>query len=263
MVDPIAWTVTSSSETAMQSRANRWRRYLGALPCIGVSGLFLYLVVRRVDPVEVRKALAGANLRWLAPMVMVSLVDFWLRTVRWTWMFPPEARPTTQQAFSAFVIGTMTNNLVPGRLGDVTRGAMIGRIVPLLGTSGALATVVLVRVVDGLMFLVLLGTAFLIAPLPAWLQQVGALGSLIFLGTLLLLLAANAHSKGHRTTSNVAAQESRFGKRVWAMRRLLQRFAFGLTALSSKRQAMVVLTLTLPIWLQDFLCCFLFSRCLV
>ena len=93
----------------------------------------------------------------------------------------------------------MTNNIVPGRLGDLARAGMIGRFVPLLGSSGALATVVLEKVVDGLALLAFLGVALLVAPLPAWLGKTGALGSLVFLGSLLFLLVVNAHGKENRT----------------------------------------------------------------
>src|SRR5262249_15862045 len=109
---------------------------------------------------------------------------------------------------------------------------MIGRLVPLVGTSVVLATVVLEKVGDGLMLLVLLGVGFLVAPVPAWLGKIGALGSVMFLGTLTLLLVVNAHSKAHTIRSNVTARASRFRKTVSAMQRLLQRFAFGLNALN-------------------------------
>ena len=190
----------------MPAKPNRWRRYLGALFCIGVSGVFLYLAVRKTDFLEVRKALGAMHLPWLLPMIVVALVDFWLRAVRWSWMFPSKPRPTVRQTFSVFMIGTMTNNVVPGRLGDIARAGMIGRIVPVLGTSGALATVVLEKVVDGLMFLALLGLALLVAPLPSWLAKVGALGSLVFLGSLLLLLMINAHGKENRTRSDITCR---------------------------------------------------------
>src|SRR2546427_2608001 len=212
MADPLAGSVTPSCEAATRRGPSRARRYLGALLCIVVSGVFLSLAVRKVEFLDVRKALAAMNLRWLLPMVMIALIAFWLRAVRWAWIFPPGARPTVWQSFRIFMIGTMTNNFVPGRLGDLARGGMIGPLVPLVGTSGALATVVLEKVVDGLTLLALLGVAFLVAPLPAWLGKIGTLGSIIFLGTLLLLLAVNAHAKADKKiTSNFTAQEYRFG----------------------------------------------------
>ena len=250
MADLIAGSIRPSCEAAMQAKPNRWRRYLGALLCIGVSALFLYLAVRNADFLEVRRALAAMDLRWLAPIVIIALIDFWLRALRWTWMFPPDSRPTVRQAFSIFMIGTLANNLVPGRLGDVARGGMIGRLVPALGTSGALATVVLEKVVDGLMLLALLGVALLVAPVPAWLGKTGALGSLVFLGSLVLLLLVNAHAKANRSAAT--AEESHFYKMVSMMHGLLQRFALGLNALNSKRQTLVVFILTLAIWVLEF-----------
>ena len=77
MAKPMAESVTPSCEIAMQQPRNgRWRRYLGALLCIGVSGLFLYLAMRKADFLEVRNALGAMNLRWLLPMIAVGLVDF-------------------------------------------------------------------------------------------------------------------------------------------------------------------------------------------
>ena len=245
-------SIRFSYEATMQPMPNRGRRYLGALICIGVSGLFLYLAVRNADFLEVRRALAAMDLRWLVPIVMIALIDFWLRAVRWTRMFPADSRPTLRQSFSAFVIGALANNVVPGRLGDIVRATMIGRLIPTVGSSGALGTVVLEKVADGLVLLALLGLAFLMAPLPLWLAQTGALGSLVFLGSLVLLLIVNAHGKASRNRSDTRAGESGFGKIVSALQRLLRRFALGLNALNSKRQTLVVLVLTLAIWLLEF-----------
>ena len=77
----------------MLPRANGRRRIFAALLSIGVSGLFLYLAVRKTDLLDIRKALSGVNLRWLLPIVVIALVDFWLRAVRWSWMSPSNARP--------------------------------------------------------------------------------------------------------------------------------------------------------------------------
>jgi len=252
MDDPVAGSIQSSYQAAVHSKPRRSRPYLGVLLCIAVSGLFLYLAVRKADFLEVRRALAAIDLRWLVPIVIISLIDFWLRAVRWTWMFPADSRPTVRQAFSTFMIGTLTNNLVPGRLGDIARAGMMGKLIPAIGSSGSLATVVLEKVVDGLTLLALLGLALLVAPLPAWLGNTGALGSLVFLGLLSVLLIINAHGRATRGSSGLTAAQSRFEKIVSAMQGLLQRFALGLNALNSKRQTLVVFLLTLAIWVLEF-----------
>ena len=88
MVNRMLRFVASGREVTMPAKPNRWRRYLGALFCIGVSGLFLYLAVRKADLLEVRKAFGAMQLHWLLPMIAIALIDFWLRAVRWSWMFP-------------------------------------------------------------------------------------------------------------------------------------------------------------------------------
>jgi uncharacterized protein (TIRG00374 family) len=241
----------ASDEATIQSRPSRWRRWFGALLSISLSGLFLYLAVRKVDLAEVRLSLASIGLLWLAPMILISLVACWLRAVRWAWVFPLSTRPKVRQAFSAFMIGAMTNNLLPGRLGDVARAGLMGRLVPPIGVSGALATVVLEKVMDGLVLLALLAVAFLLAPLPAWLGQMGVLGAVIFLGTLLVLLLLNVRNRARGTSPKITVQRPRPGPVKSALQKLLSRFAGGLNALSNKRQFMILLALTLPIWLLD------------
>ena len=72
-------------------------------------------------------------------------------------MFPNEARPGHRVAFDAFMIGAVTNNLVPGRAGDVLRAAVIGRHLQSVGMSGAIATVILEKILDVAVVLLLFG----------------------------------------------------------------------------------------------------------
>lgn len=151
----------------------------------------------------------------------------------------------------------MTNNFVPGRMGDVARAGIIARIVPTLGSSGALATVVLEKVADGLVLLTFLIIAFLMAPLPRWLGQVGGLGSAIFVAVLfLLLLLRNAHGKIYGTwprgTAKKLGFENAFESLLPTLQGLVHRFCSGLNILSSTRQSGAVFALTVFIWLLDF-----------
>ena len=190
MADPIAGSIRPFNEAAMLASSNRWRRYLGALLCVAVSGVFLYLAARKADFFEVHRALAAIDLRWLVPIIVISLAISGCVPSGGLGCFHRSPGRQCGSAFSAFMIGALTNNFVPGRLGDVARAGMIGRLVPAIGSSGAFATVVLEKVVDGLMLLALLGVAFLVAPLPVWLAKTGVIGSLVFLGSLLLLLSS-------------------------------------------------------------------------
>ncbi len=218
---------------------------------IGLSGIFLYLAVRKVDFVVVRSTFRNANLVWLIPMIGVALLDFWLRAVRWASLFPPFARPGRAQAFNAFVIGGLANNIIAGRVGDIARAGLIGPLLPEIGTSGALATVVLERVMDGLVLLAFLGAAFLLAPLPSWVERVGTIGILVFVGMLVALFLINR--RHHSTHSHSPADHQGLKSILY---RLLDRFVGGLSALKSKKHFAVLIVFTVAIWLLEALLMF-------
>lgn len=91
MINPTVGIVTSNVEMIAPAKPNRWRRYLVALLCIEVSGFFLYLAVPKADMLGVHKALGGGH-----AFALVAFMDFWLRAVRWSWMFPSKGRPTVR-----------------------------------------------------------------------------------------------------------------------------------------------------------------------
>jgi uncharacterized protein (TIRG00374 family) len=260
MVDPITGIVTPSCEAAVQPQGTRWRRYFAALLSIGLSGLLLYLAVRRVDLLEVRKALAGVNLYWLVPITLMSLVSLYLRALRWAWIFPADTRPKVRRIFSASMIGALINNIVPGRLGDLARAGLIGRLVPTIGASGALATVALEKALDGLVVLALLGVAFLLAPLPAWLGRMGVLGAMILTGMLLVLMMLKRSAEAERTILNFAMRRLRLDLATSLLKGRLHRFASGLNVLGSNKQCLNLLALTLTTWLLDMSIIFIAFR---
>ena len=257
MTDPSVSPAPDSFDGETSAPRRRISRAISPLLGIGLSGVFLYLAVRKVDFVVVRSTLRNAELAWLIPMLGAILLDFWLRAVRWALLFPPFARPSRGQTFSAFLIGGLANNVIAGRVGDIARAGLIGPLLPEIGTSGALATVVLERVMDGLVLLAFLGMAFLLAPLPAWVERVGAVGILFFVGMLVTLFlinqrkhSAHSHSSdGPRTLKSV-------------LYRLLDRFVGGLSALKSKKQFAVLIVLTVVIWLLEALMMFFGFRAL-
>jgi uncharacterized protein (TIRG00374 family) len=216
---------------------------------IGLSGIFLYLALRKVDLLAVRAALANAKLVWVIPMIAISLINFWLRAIRWASMFPAFARPRAAQAFNALMIGGLANNVVAGRVGDVARAGLIGQIVPQIGTGGALATIVLERVMDGLVLVALLGVALLAGPLPAWVVRTGFVGALLFSGVLLLLFVLALRNKtGVHSIVSDELQRTRAGI---VLRRLFSRFVGGLAPLKNAAQFVGLLSLTVVVWLLD------------
>jgi hypothetical protein len=171
------------------------------------------------------------------------LIGFWLRSLRWWWMVPRESAPTRREAFDAFMIGALGNNLMPGRLGDLLRGAVLGRHLSTIGTSGALASIVLEKVLDGLVVLAMLGIALVLAPLPEWLVHAGFLGLLIFVGMLGGLLVLNAAGSSERLLRWADAV-----KVLAILAILASRLSRGLHGLRSCRRFVELMGFSILIW---------------
>jgi uncharacterized membrane protein YbhN (UPF0104 family) len=225
---------------------------------LGLGALFLYLALRDVAFEQVWASLRGASLRWLPLLCLLLLLDYWLRSLRWRRMFPPHALPTRREAFDAFMIGALGNNLMPGRIGDLLRSAVIGRHLPAVGTGGALASVVLEKILDGLVLMVLLGISLALAPLPDWLSTAGLWGLVGFGGALAVLFALSLADSSARLETLAGR-----GRLAAFLVGMLRRLSLGLHGLRSGRRFAALLAASLPIWAVEvglLLCCFLIFR---
>jgi uncharacterized protein (TIRG00374 family) len=120
---------------------------LKILLSLGLTAVLLYFFFRGVDLAQTRQAILGASLPWLAASLAVSLMVFFLRAVRWTWILRPVARVRVWPAFAATATGFAANNL-PGKVGEVLRPFLLSRSQN-LPFSPLLASILLERVFDG------------------------------------------------------------------------------------------------------------------
>lgn len=170
------------------------RRTLQLALGIAISAVAVWFAMRGVSLPEVWKALTRAN-PWLFLAVMsLTLASFWVRALRWRSLLAGGRAMRLDSLFSSTMIGFMTNNVLPFRLGEFVRPWVLARREG-CSMSMALATIVVERVVDMLALLTILGLTLLVHPIQAGteaarLTQAGA-GSLIVLtlGLVLLLVA--------------------------------------------------------------------------
>lgn len=127
---------------------------------VGVSAFFVWLSLRNVDVRKMASAIAAAPLSRLVVYVALMLVVHLLRTVRWGILLEPLGHVGFKRLNSASAVGIMLLIVLPLRLGEFARPLLIAR--PPAGTglrlrrSGAFASIVVERIVDGL-FVGLLG----------------------------------------------------------------------------------------------------------
>ncbi len=126
-----------------------------------LSTLALYLTLRNVPVADLLVYIISINYFWIVPAVLVLLTSFVLRVFRWQIILESAGKVNFWQAFHPLMIGFMINCILPGRVGEVARPAVLQKKENIPFSTG-LATVAAERVFDIsillILFLILLAT---------------------------------------------------------------------------------------------------------
>ncbi|HEU0305262.1 MAG TPA: lysylphosphatidylglycerol synthase transmembrane domain-containing protein [Gaiellaceae bacterium] len=152
---------------------------------------------------EVGDAFRAVEWQWLTVAVALNLVSVVARAFAWATVIDeavPPPHPRFVHVFSAFSIGLLANATLPGRVGELTRVAVLTRHMPRL--SGAWATLVGTvfahRAFDVIPAALLVVWVLAAAELPHWAGP--SLAILFSIGGTLLLIAlvlARHHDRTH------------------------------------------------------------------
>jgi uncharacterized protein (TIRG00374 family) len=155
---------------------------------VTVSVVCLYFATRSVDWADVGRILAGARPGWLGAVVVASIATVYIRAQRWRVLLRPLGEVPLYPALSATAIGFGASAVLPFRLGELLRPALLGRRAG-VGMSAALSSVVLERLFDLLLVIGCFLAIALAYPIPLALQR-SAFGLAAFAGAGLALLVA-------------------------------------------------------------------------
>lgn len=127
---------------------------------LAMSAVFIWLSLRHTDVRAVLSAMGSADPLRILVYVAILLVIHVIRTVRWGILLEPLGRVSFKRLNSASAVGWMLLMVLPLRLGEFARPLLIARPpegggAP-LRRSGALASIVVERIVDGI-FIGILG----------------------------------------------------------------------------------------------------------
>lgn len=233
----------------------RWQFWLGIL----ISAVFLYFALRGLDFRHFWEAVKTARYWWLIPGVAVYFVGVWVRAWRWHYLLRPVKAVSTRVMFPIVAIGYMGNNIYPARAGEVLRAVVLKRRegVPI---SASLATIIVERIFDGVVMLAfvfvnlgelsrLTGASVNIAGFS--IQTIAVLGSVVFLGALVVFLLAAMFPKTAEKFTSWAIQKFvpfRFREKIPG---LAFKFLGGLESLRSPREALMVFVTSIIIWLLE------------
>lgn len=221
----------------------------------GIGGLLfavllLYWVFHDKDPQALSAALMRASWPALAAAAFLNLAHNGFRVLRWGWLLSPvRPRVPFRPMFSAVILGFMTTLVVPGRVGELVRPALLSARED-LPLGPCLGTVLADRLLDGVAIVALFAVGSLNAHFVA--------GSATLAGDIRLTAAVALAVIASGLAVLVAI--STVGGRLdgWMSRRSTPvrwagRIALGLSrgveALRSPRRLVPIVAYSLVVWL--------------
>src|SRR3989344_1013263 len=121
--------------------------FLKILVSLGVSAACLYFATKNVDWKVLKEILSGAKLSYIFLGLVVSLITFWLRAVRWRILLSPFQKIPLLTLLRWHIGALLINNLLPLRMGEITRAYWAGHKSS-ISKSTIFATIVLERLLD-------------------------------------------------------------------------------------------------------------------
>jgi uncharacterized protein (TIRG00374 family) len=176
-----------------------WTRALAVLP-VGAAVVALF-IWRGPSWRAVGDAFDAVQWEWVAAAIGLNLLSVLARSLAWQtviWQAIPAPRPRFPLVFSAFSVGLFANAVLPGRIGELARVAVLNRKIP--RRPGAWATLVGTvfghRVFDLVPVVLLIGYVLLTAKIPHW--AITSLAVFVGIGAALFAFALASARRHHR-----------------------------------------------------------------
>jgi uncharacterized protein (TIRG00374 family) len=194
----------------------------------------------------VREAFTSVYWRWIVAAIVLNLASVIVRSAAWSAVIRqamPPPRPRFPLVFAAFSVGLFANALLPGRIGELARVAVLTRrLRPRRGVWATLiGTVFAHRVFDLVPVLLLILYVILTARIPAW-----AITSLVAITTIGVALLAFAIASARRHQRPVRDE-------LGAVRRLLMMARHGLGVMRAPPAAAAAIALQCLGWVFQLL----------
>src|SRR5664279_3780875 len=143
------------SVVAFGKKSLHWREVLLSFVVTAVLCVVLYL---RMDVGAFTDGLKKANYALLVPVILISSLGWVLRGLRWKLLLGPFSDVHFGDVFRVFMVGTSISAVIPARAGEFWRAHAMGRETG-LSRSTVLGTIVVERVIDGVVLVLLASLA--------------------------------------------------------------------------------------------------------
>jgi uncharacterized protein (TIRG00374 family) len=212
-----------------------------ALVLLGAVGVFAALWWHGPAWGGVADAFRAVEWRWVAAAVGLNLLSVLVRALAWRTVIvqafePPH--PSFMLVFSAFSVGLFANAVLPGRIGELARVAVLNRRMRQPGAwARLLGTVFAHRVFDLVAVMALIVYVLLTAHIPDW--AVTSLIAVVVVGIVLFTVAVMGARDDH-----YAGLEEGLG----AVRKVVRLARYGLSVMRRPAPAALALLFQLLGW---------------
>jgi len=185
---------------------SRWAMFAALVVLLAVS--IALVIWRGPDWHAVHDAFTAVSWPWVAVAIGLNLLSVVARSISWHTCLeqslePP--RPRYPLVFSAFCVGLFANAVLPGRVGEIARAAVLRRRMP--GRKGTTATLIgsvfAHRMFDLFPTVTLVVWVLLAAEIPPWAYL--TLGLAIGIGVLLFVTAIVLARRQHRELESLGS----------------------------------------------------------
>jgi uncharacterized protein (TIRG00374 family) len=150
--------------------------------------------------------------RWVVAAIGLNLASVVVRAVAWTIVINqamPPPHPRFRTIFSAFCVGMFANAVLPGRIGELARVAVLAKRLPRVGDAWPtlVGTVFAHRVFDLFPTLILVGYVLTTARIPHW--ALTSLLIVVVIGFALFAFALASARRHHRSVLDEAGSARR------------------------------------------------------
>jgi len=212
-----------------------------ALVLLGAVGVFAALWWHGPAWGGVADAFRAVEWRWVAAAVGLNLLSVLVRALAWRTVIvqafePPH--PSFMLVFSAFSVGLFANAVLPGRIGELARVAVLNRRMRQPGAwARLLGTVFAHRVFDLVAVIGLIVYVMLTAHIPDW--AVTSLIAVVVVGIILFTIAV----MGARSDRYAGIEEG-----LGAVRKVVRLARYGLSVMRRPAAAALALLFQLLGW---------------
>lgn len=120
-----------------------------------ISAILLYLILSTVNIENLKRIIADFGATYFILFSLVYLATFFFRAIRWQAIAAPIARISPADSVKILFVSYSINFLTPARLGELIRAYLLGKKAK-IGFTAALTTILMDRLLDGLVMIALL-----------------------------------------------------------------------------------------------------------